>query len=426
MSERSTRTFNIRISNLEELAPLRKLVGEGQFEELVAGIGSQVAENLRQQRDPETGEFPVVTTYPISDSTLRVEIDGTDRLHEFLQRRLPEIGFELSSADAVAEAPKAAAEPKKYVAFLAHANDDHAFALRIAGALHAQGIATFIDDWELRSGDSIRQKLAQGIADCTHFIVLLTPVSLGRPWVKTEIDAGFIRMLAGQARFVGIRCGVAPDELDPFLQTLWLPKIHPDTFDEDMTRILGDIVGVSRRPPLGPLPPYAQSRVPDLSPVAAAVAQHFVQNTKYARDFDPQVTIAELVKLLLLPEDDLIDAYDELKGLGCLRTFDVIGGRRVSPSGPTERLFVRFDRYWMAWDPARDAIVVAHALQDASDGSTEKLMKKLGWEVRRMNPALAYLIDRDLVTYSESISHPLATHWIQANDETRRFLKGQS
>lgn len=425
MSERSTRTFNVQISNLEELAPLRKLVGEAQFEELVAGIGSQVAENLRQQRDPDTGEFPVVTTYPISENTLRVEIDGSDQLHEFLERRLPEIGFELSPALAPAEEPKGTCEPKKCVAFIAHASDDHAFAMRIAAALQAQGIETFIDEWELRSGDSIRQKLAQGIADCTHFMVLLTPVSLTRPWVKTEIDAGFIRMLAGHARFVGMRYEVAPNDLDPFLQTLWLPKIQPDTFDHDMARIVSDVLGISRRPPLGPLPPYAQSRAHDLSPAAAAVARYFVEHSEYARDFDPQVSIAEMVKLIPMAEDDVIDAFDELKGLGCLRTFDVIGGRRESPSGPTERLFVRFDRYWMSWDPVRDAMAVAQTMQDAADGSTENLMKKLGWEPRRMNPALAYLIDRDLVTYSESISHPLATHWIQANDETRRFLKGQ-
>jgi len=55
--------------------------------------------------------------------------------------------------------------------------------------------------WEIRSGDSLKRKMEEGLAGCTHFVVLLTPNSLGKPWVETEIDAGFLRMVRGWLPF---------------------------------------------------------------------------------------------------------------------------------------------------------------------------------------------------------------------------------
>lgn len=61
------------------------------------------------------------------------------------------------------------------------------------------------DKWEIRSDDSIRQKVDEGIENCTHFLVLLTPRSIDKPWVKTEMDAGFVLKLADECRFIPVR-----------------------------------------------------------------------------------------------------------------------------------------------------------------------------------------------------------------------------
>ena len=71
----------------------------------------------------------------------------------------------------------------------------------------AKGIEVWFDEWEIRAGDSLRRKMEEGLANCTHFVVLLTPNSLHKPWVETEIDAGFIRAVGGESRFIGIRVG---------------------------------------------------------------------------------------------------------------------------------------------------------------------------------------------------------------------------
>ena len=70
--------------------------------------------------------------------------------------------------------------------------------------------------------------------------------------------------------------------------------------------------------------------------------------------------------------------------------------------------------------------MVARVVSEEQEENTERIMQTLGWDARRMNPALAYLLECDLVMSSRSISHPLKTYSIKATDATRRFLKQAS
>lgn len=427
MTERFSKCFRVTISNVEELRPLREMFGETKFREIVAGMGEKVAEKIREQRDPATGEFPVVTSYPMGEGALRIEVDGTEELHRFLAQRLPEIGFNFKEIAPQEDDDMTIGSPTtKPVVFLSHATEDNATSKRIAEALMSKGIDTFYDEWELRSGDSIRRKLEQGLEGCTHFVVLLTSISITKPWVNAEIDAGFIGMVGGKNRFIGLRNGLTPGEVSPFLQTLWLPSISDATFDSDADKLVADIYGISRKPALGAAPSYLGAKVPDLSPAAHAIARHFVEKSEHATDYDPTTNIADLNTELGIPEDDLVDAVDELNGLGCIRSSPHLGARNAWTMGPHRRLFVRFDRYWKEWDPAKDAVLLAQRVQAGEGGNTQEMAEELGWPTRRINPALYYLIDRELVRSSESSSHPYVTHWIQKTDETRRFLKGLS
>lgn len=95
----------------------------------------------------------------------------------------------------------------------------------LAVRMRASGIEVWLDEWKIRTGDSLRRKMEEGLQSCTHFLVLLTPRSLPRPWVQTEIDAGFMRAIGGESRFLGIRIGTPLEDLSPFLRTLRCPEI---------------------------------------------------------------------------------------------------------------------------------------------------------------------------------------------------------
>lgn len=78
------------------------------------------------------------------------------------------------------------------VAFLSYAAENRELAIRIAKDFQGQGIETFFAEWEIGPGDSIRTKIDEGLGNCTHFVVLLTPESIEKKWVNTEIDAAFV------------------------------------------------------------------------------------------------------------------------------------------------------------------------------------------------------------------------------------------
>src|SRR5689334_13854932 len=101
--------------------------------------------------------------------------------------------------------------------FLSHASEDKETARRLAHALHGAGIDTFFAEWEIRSGDSIRQKIDEGLGGCSHFLILLTPTSVNKPWVNAEMDAGFVRKVEGACRFIVLRKDLAASELPPLL-----------------------------------------------------------------------------------------------------------------------------------------------------------------------------------------------------------------
>ena len=426
MTERVSKSFRAKISNIDELKPLRKTFGEAKFQEIVAGMGEQVAQTIRQQRHPSSGEFALVTSYPIADDSLRIEVDASTEMHEFLSTRLPELGFHFQVMDAEsAEAAPASRPHEPRVVYFAHATRDRVLAERIAKALMAAGVETFFDEWEIR-GDSLPQKLSQGIAGCTDFVVLLTKQSIDRSWVKLEIDAGLVRMLGGESHFRGLLHGISWDELPPFLKTLWHRTIADESFDDDVAKLVADIQGVSLKPPLGPAAAYATALAPGVSPAAAAIAKHFVEASQRAVDLDPQSSVKELHAALGIDEEDLVDALDELKGLGCVRELPVFGPRNARPLGPIKRLFTRFDAYWKDWKPAEDAVLIAQHVHQAGSINTAKVAEALGWPARRMNPSLTYLLDRELVQVSREISSQFVVSSMRATDETRRFLKART
>jgi len=160
-------------------------------------VADQISSKLSSVRDPETGEFPVVVVRGHNLSNLSFEISGSDSVVNLAKERL---GIDTNEDGAMSES-----QCRPIKAFLSHASEDRLFAKQIAEHLVANGIDTFFDQWEMRPGDSIRQKIDQGLEDCTHFILLATANSIDKPWVKTEIDGVYRRKIEGQCRLIPLR-----------------------------------------------------------------------------------------------------------------------------------------------------------------------------------------------------------------------------
>jgi len=90
---------------------------------------------------------------------------------------------------------KAARRPRhghhepEYDLFLSHASEDkESIARPLYAALVAAGVSVWFDEAVLRLGDSLRQKIDQGLARCHYGVVILSPNFLSKHWTQRELD----------------------------------------------------------------------------------------------------------------------------------------------------------------------------------------------------------------------------------------------
>lgn len=388
--------------------------GMKQLEERVYAAAASIV-------DPETGKHAEVFVRRRSPTELALRTRGSPAFARELEKRLGvDAGsIETMSAQTMPDVPRV---------YLAHASEDHETLARpLAQTLMANGVEVWLDAWEIRSGDSLRRKMEEGLANCTHFVVLLTPNSLHKPWVETEIDAGFIRAVGGESRFVGLRAGVAVGQLSPFLRTLRCPEVRLDEQDE-VAALIADIHGVSRKPERGPAPKYVQT-VPEgikgWSSSALRVAEYLVRNSEHGGEMDPQADIATVSAATGLPTEDVELGVLDLSEAGLVKCLRSMMG--LVSFWPKTGLFVEFDQHFLELDSRRDAIAVANWLvsQKMEGIGIQELAPNFSdWPARRMNSALNYLDNAKLINPLKAMdSGPWTMVALHVTDRTRRFVR---
>lgn len=387
-------------------------LGDAIMSAVLKGIESQIRERVGSIRDPETGEFPTVVVRGDSLENLKMTVEGSPTVIALVRERL--------GADMVDEEDVAAPSDTTPCAFLSYTSDNIDLAKRIADALQANGIETWWDRWCIRAGDSLRQKIDEGLAGCTHFLVLLTPQSISKPWVNQEMDAGLVRKLRDECRFLPVRYKLPASALPPLLSGMHAPEI---TADEDITQLVNDIHGISRKPPLGPAPDavtQAVDKKTGYSPAATAVAKLFVESTKYGRFADPQLSVEKIAEATGLSVPDVKDGLFELSEF----FKDAHGDALVKSS-----LFSTFDKYWKPWNPAEDALKLAADINNDPEFPSDcaKIAALYGWQARRLNPAITYLAERGMLVDYKAMGVPEyeMVRVVGREDPIRRFVKSR-
>lgn len=379
------------------------------LEEKARGIASSII-------DPETGRYADVFVDRLPDKQIAIRTTGSPTFARIVGERL---GFDPGKVQ-VMNAADGAASPKVY---LAHASEDKDRVRPIANYLMANGVDVWFDEWEIGPGDSLRQKMEEGLGSMTHFVVALTETSIQKPWVAKEIDVGLVQQVGSKSRFIPLVMDLHPSKLSPFLQAMLYLKVDPAK-PGDLKNLADTLHGVSRKPPLGDKPSYVKtvpSGLEGWSPAAIAVGRHIVEVSADAMFGDPVVTVADLQSKLDLSEADLRIAVLDLKDAGYLRELNAPG--HYTPEIP---LFVEFDEAFMPFSPKADAGIVANHMMNGSDQAvvTNSLSQELGWEPRRMNSAICYLIRVGAIrTRTALASAPWRAVQLVRTDETLRFAR---
>lgn len=83
-------------------------------------------------------------------------------------------------------------EKSRIIAFLSHSSADKPFIRQLAADLTANGIDVWLDEQKIRVGDSIPEKLAQGLAGSDFFLIAMSKNSSGSAWVQKELNNALV------------------------------------------------------------------------------------------------------------------------------------------------------------------------------------------------------------------------------------------
>jgi hypothetical protein len=83
---------------------------------------------------------------------------------------------------------------KEWDIFISHASEDkQSAALPLTLELQRQGARVWLDKFVLKIGDSIREKVDEGLANSRYGVVILSPHFFEKKWPKAELDGLFAR-----------------------------------------------------------------------------------------------------------------------------------------------------------------------------------------------------------------------------------------
>src|SRR5262245_27902206 len=93
--------------------------------------------------------------------------------------------------------------------FLCHAREDKVEVVRpLATAFEMVGISYWLDEAEIRWGDSITQKVNQGLSISDYVIVVLSTSFLGKKWPQRELYAALnIEASSGEVKALPLLVG---------------------------------------------------------------------------------------------------------------------------------------------------------------------------------------------------------------------------
>ena len=76
--------------------------------------------------------------------------------------------------------------------FLSHASKDREIARQIASDLQSMGVTVWFDAAEIKVGDTLLEKINEGISNSDFIILLLSKESMKSAWVQNEYRAALV------------------------------------------------------------------------------------------------------------------------------------------------------------------------------------------------------------------------------------------
>jgi len=125
--------------------------------------------------------------------------------------------------------------------FVCHASEDKPFVEQLVSELDRRAMYAWYDKREIVVGDSIIERINEGLGAADYLVAVLSPRSVAKPWVSREMSSSLMRQLEGK----GIRI------LPVLLERCEIPSLLADLkyadFSESFEHGMADLMSAIRR-----------------------------------------------------------------------------------------------------------------------------------------------------------------------------------
>jgi Domain of unknown function (DUF1883)/TIR domain len=135
-------------------------------------------------------------------------------------------------------------DEREFDVFVSHASEDKDEVVRpLANALKAGGLTVWYDEFELRIGDSLRQKIDRGLAKSRFGIVVLSQSFFEKGWTNYELDGIVTRAVTGEQILLPIWHNVSKQEVMNYSPSL-ADKLARNTTTHTTDEIAAEIIAM--------------------------------------------------------------------------------------------------------------------------------------------------------------------------------------
>ena len=136
------------------------------------------------------------------------------------------------------------ADHREFDVFISHASDDKDAVVRpLAEALKNSGLVVWYDEFELRIGDSLRQKIDRGLAKSRFGVVVLSKDFFRKGWTNYELDGLVTRAVSGEQVLLSIWHNITKAEVIEYSPSL-ADKLARNTATHTVEEIAQEIIEV--------------------------------------------------------------------------------------------------------------------------------------------------------------------------------------
>ena len=147
--------------------------------------------------------------------------------------------------------------------FISHASEDkERFVIDFATKLRENGVDAWVDQWEIKPGDSLVEKIFEdGIKNMDIFVIVLSKFSINKSWVIEELNASVVKKISKNIKIIPVVIDDNIEVPEALKSTVWQKISNLDNYELEFKNILGAIFNIDTKPPIGAKPSFA---LPDI------------------------------------------------------------------------------------------------------------------------------------------------------------------